>query len=150
MGLKKYREFTQINEGWSDENDQMSDPKIPRDQPFKCLEIKSQEIGIFRNLHTNEYYCFYFGDMDKSEFYEYASLPMYQEYDEDYRARVWQTDTESFEFDKEIIENYVNDNITSLNYGEGLEDYQTQEANFILIDEPLKKELKESFRLESI
>ena len=50
----------------------------------------------------------------------------------------------------DIIEDFFNDNIDNLEYGEGLEDYQAGEANFVLIDEPLKELLKKEFTVESI
>jgi len=148
MGLKKYRQFVSINERWNGEDDAESDPKVPHDIPFKCLEEDGSEIAIFQNIHTKKYYCFPFADMDEHDFYEYASLPMYR-VDDEY-GKTWEIDYEYFEFNEDVLENYVNDNLNLLNYGEGLEDYEAGEANFILIDETLKEVLKRDFKLKSI
>ena len=148
MRLKKYSQFIAINERWDGDDTNESDPKVPHDIPFKCLEQDGGEIAIFQNVHTNKYYCFLFADMDEHDFYEYASLPTYR-VDDEY-GKSWEVDSEYFEFDEDVLENYLNDNLNLLNYGEGLEDYQAGEVNFILIDEPLKEELKKEFRLKSI
>jgi hypothetical protein len=44
-----------------------------------------------------------------------------------------------------VIEAYVNCNFSNLKYGEGVEDYEAEDSQFILIDEPLRELLKKEF-----
>jgi hypothetical protein len=155
MRIKNYSEFSKINEyylDWSDygDNSSMSKPKDVKFINYKLIEAEVDwSVAIFRNIHTNLYYCFIVESIDEDEFYEYAELPLISDYNEDGGVDTYQ-DTESFEMDKDIVESYVNDNINHLEYGEGIEDYELGEANFILIDEPLREFLKKEFELESI
>jgi hypothetical protein len=154
MRIKKYAEFNRIHESYFDGspydyNSGMSKPKEAKSINYKLIEEVDWSIGIFRNIHTDLYYCFVIESIEEEEFHEYAELPLLSYYNEDGGVDTY-PDTEKFEMDKEIIESYVNDNLNSLEYGEGLEDYQAGEANFILIDEHLKELLKKEFDLESI
>jgi hypothetical protein len=154
MRLKKYSEFRRINENHPDgplewDDSKMSKAKMAKYINYKIIEESDWSIAIFRNVHTNLYYCFVIESIETSEFHEYAELPLFPYYNED-GGTDYYPDEDAFEMDMDVIESYVNDKINSLDYGEGIEDYQAGEANFILIDEPLKELLKKEFDLKSI
>ena len=147
MRLKKYREFSRINEEYGynpfEDECEMSEPeKRPETNAFVTVEWeKGKDEAILKNKTDNNLYLFLFPDVERSEFWQYAELPTYTENDEDGRTKV--RDTDSFEMDKYVIADYVNDNFDSFDYGEGVEDYEAGQCNFILIDEPLKVMLRE-------
>jgi hypothetical protein len=151
MRIKNYSEFSKIYESYFDaDNDPwMSKRKEAKFINYKLIEEVDGSIAIFRNIHTNLYYCFIIESIEEEEFHEYAELPLLSDYNEDGGIDTY-PDTENFEMSNDIIEDFFNDNIDNLEYGEGLEDYQAGEANFVLIDEPLKELLKKEFTVESI
>lgn len=148
MRIKSFRDFNKLNEGGysylGDDGDLM-DPRLSaKAKPYKIVKHWESDLAIFQNIYTKKYYAFSYGDLDKSEFYDYAYLPFEVEVDED-GHKMRSPLTEYFEFDDENVEEYLNDNLEHLEYGEGLGDYETGNANFILIDEPLKKEIEEVY-----
>ena len=149
MRIKKFKDFTHIKENYygsyetDDEGKEVKPSKTAKHKMFKVVKNWRGEAAVLINAITKKLYFFYYEDKDKSEFYDYAWLPGYYEWDEDGKSLT--RDTEAFEFDDEVVGEYVNDNTNFLEYGEGLEDYETGECDFILIDETLREEIEKTF-----
>lgn len=150
MRIKKFKNFTYIKEGgYSDphENDdegrEIAPERSSKYKIFRVIKNWKGEAAVLINLSTKKNYFFYYEDKNPSDFYDYAWLPGYYEENEDgkYLAR----DTEDFEFNDEVVEEYINDNINYLGYGEGIEDYETGEYDFVLIDEILREKIEKVF-----
>jgi hypothetical protein len=149
MRLKKYSQFTEIKEGrskWDEEGmeDDDREPEIsPYIEPFQIFE-SGDEWGydcIFKSKSDNSLY-FFAGEsfLDKDELEQYGTPPRRKESDEG--GYVWVTDTRYWNPERWVIEAYVNYNFSHLKYGEGVEDYEAGDSQFILIDEPLRELLK--------
>lgn len=147
MGLKKYSEFSKIvKESWDSDGIEDSDrePEItPSIEPFEIVESDGLDC-IFRSKGDNSFY-FLAGEefLDNNELESYGSPPGRREYDEG--KYVWTTDTRYWDPEAWVIEAYVNCNFSNLKYGEGVEDYEAGDSQFILIDEPLRELLKKEF-----
>lgn len=95
------------------------------------------EIAILQGPDKSLYVFDYWG-IDKKEFVPYASVT---------RRYVGKDETgdpqydydENFDIDDNVISNYVNDNLSNISKGVGLDDVQT--ADLVKIDEPLRQEL---------
>ena len=84
-------------------------------------------------------YTFYYHDMDRKQFADYATLGRtYVGKDEDGQPEYEYSD--EFEVDGDVIGHYVNDNLSKLTKGEGLEAYESG-IDLVKVDEPLKQEL---------
>jgi hypothetical protein len=151
MGLKKYLQFTEIREGYSGkwdseglEDDDDREPDItPSIEPFEIVESDGLDC-IFRAKSDNSlYFLAGEGFLDNNELAEYGNPPRRREYDEG--KYVWTTDTRYWDPESWVIEAYVNYNFSHLKYGEGVEDYESGDSQFILIDEPLRELLKKEF-----
>lgn len=146
MIIKSFRNFSTLDEGYSSKDDYGIEVEPSKSAKYKIFEIIKNwegEAAIARNRSTKKLYFFYYAGIEKEEFYDYAWLPGYWEHDEDGKSKV--PLTEYFEYDNDVIEEYLNDNVNYLEYGEGLEDYEIGEANLILIDEKLKEEIEKTF-----
>jgi hypothetical protein len=149
MRIKKFKDFTHIKEnyyGSYEEDDTSKDIepyKTAKHKMFKVIKNWESSAAVLTNVITKKLYFFYYEDKDPSDFYDYAWLPGYYEWDEDGKSLT--RNTEAFEFDDEVVEEYVNDNTNYLEYGEGLEDYETGEYDFILIDGTLREEIEKVF-----
>lgn len=102
---------------------------------FVELKYSNPEIAIFSDLNSGEMYVFYYGDIDYSLLEPYADRYAYTDADGDLEY------DENFEIDDDILENYVNDNFPNLTKGVGVEDFQSDKTDLVLIDEELKDEL---------
>ena len=133
MRIKKFNQFS-LNENTLDDEDFMKPEKTAESIVYKLVKNFTKKAALFKNIYTNKFYLFIYAEIEESEFYSYAEFPWRWEYDdgEKYKER----DTSSFDFDEESIENYLNDNLEYLQYGESISDYLDEEANFLLIDDP--------------
>jgi hypothetical protein len=149
MRIKKFKDFTHIKENYygsyeeDDTSKEVEPYKTAKHKMFKVIKNWKSSAAVLTNVITKKLYFFYYEDKDPSDFYDYAWLPGYYEWDEDGKSLT--RNTEAFEFDDEVVEEYVNDNTNYLEYGEGLEDYETGEYDFILIDETLREEIEKVF-----
>lgn len=105
------------------------------------LLVNTGESAIFEK--GGELYYFYYGNMNKNDFKEYANEPIIgAEKDEEgfpnYEYGEW-------ELDDEVISNYLNSNVDDLNVGFGYESYANG-AEFVKMDEPLKSEVMGIFK----
>lgn len=152
MGLKKYSEFSRI---WEKENNRMlkEDGEVfysPKIEPFELVEMADDLFDcVLRSKSDNALYFFAGEDLvDKEELADYGDPPRRYERDED--GGTWITYTEDWDAESWVIEAYVNYNFSKLKYGEGLEDFEAGNSELILIDEPLKKLLKDEFGFSKI
>jgi hypothetical protein len=149
MRIKKFKDFTHIKENYygsyeeDDTTKEVEPYKTAKHKMFKVVKNWKNSAAVLTNVITKKLYFFYYEDKDPSDFYDYAWLPGYYEWDEDGKSLT--RNTEAFEFDDEVVEEYVNDNTNYLEYGEGLEAYETGEYDFILIDGTLREEIEKVF-----
>jgi len=147
MGLKKYSEFSKIvKESWDSDGIEEDDrePEItPSIEPFEIVERDGLDC-IFRSKGDNGLYFLAGEDfLDNNELEPYGTPPGRREYDEG--KYVWTKETRYWDPEAWVIEAYVNCNFSNLKYGEGVEDYEAEDSQFILIDEPLRELLKKEF-----
>ena len=149
MGLKKYSEFARIKESWDSEGmeENGGEPRIsPSIEPFQIVERADSYSYdcIFKSKSDNNLY-FLAGEsfLDKNQLEDYGTPPGRKETDED--GHTWVTDTRYWEPEGWVIEAYVNYNFSHLKYGEGVEDFEAGDSEFILIDEPLRELLKREY-----
>jgi hypothetical protein len=120
---------------WNQRDDVYSDKINPENKQFN-IAANTGESAIFEK--NGELYYFYYGNMDKDDFKDYADVPkLYVGKDEDGMPDY---DEGEWEIDDEVVSNYLNDNVDSLNVGYGQESYDNG-AEFVKIDEPLKSEI---------
>ncbi len=152
MRLKKYLGFLKIRESrWDSDGyeDDDREPEItPSIEPFEIVESDGLDC-IFRAKADNNLY-FFAGEslLDNNELEPYGNPPGRREYDEG--KYVWVTDTRYWDPESWVIEAYVNCNFSHLKYGEGVDDFESGDSEFILIDDPLRVLLKEKFEFSKI
>lgn len=111
-------------------------PKVPQ----LVVVAINNEIAIFKGS-DGALYVFYYDNIDKKDFMEYASVPRtYVGKDEDGQPE-YDYDFDNVEIDGDVIGHYVNDNLAQLSKAEGVEAYETGQYDLVKIDEPLKQEL---------
>jgi hypothetical protein len=121
------------------------EPRKPSKTPGKkYIDVRyhDNEIAILSDDGGNDY-AFYHGNMEKSDFAEYGSVPGHWERDEDGGSLV--NDLEDWELDNDAIEGYINDHWDSLTKGIGLEDWE-KGIDVVKIDDALKADLIETFK----
>jgi len=99
------------------------------------LRYMNLEIAILKDLNTGELYVFDYGQMDPKIFEPYVDK--YGELDSVGDIEF----NDDFDIDDEVLENYVNDNFQEMSKGEGVEDFEKNKMDLVLIDEELKDEL---------
>ena len=99
------------------------------------LQYMNLEIAILKDLNTGELYVFDYGQMDPKIFEPYVDK--YGELDSVGDIEF----NDDFDIDDEVLENYVNDNFQEMSKGEGVEDFEKNRMDLVLIDEELKDEL---------
>lgn len=122
---------------WNQNDSNASNPKVASKTKLEPIAF-NREIVLFKG--PDGLYVFYYDNIDKKEFMEYASVPRhYVGKDEDGQAE-YDYDFDAAEIDGEVIGHYVNDRLDTLTKGEGLEAYE-QGVDLVKIDEALKQEL---------
>lgn len=125
---------------WNQRDDVYNDKINPKNKQFN-IAANTGESAIFEK--DGELYYFYYGNMDKDDFKDYADVPkIYVGKDEDGMPDY---DEGEWEIDDEVVSNYLNDNVDSLNVGYGQESYENG-AEFVKMDEPLKSEVLSIFK----
>ena len=99
------------------------------------LRYMNLEIAILKDLNTGELYVFDYGQIDPKIFEPYVDK--YGELDSVGDIEF----NDDFDIDDEVLENYVNDNFQEMSKGEGVEDFEKNRMDLVLIDEELKDEL---------
>lgn len=117
-------------------------PIQPKEKRAVVLAL-NREIAILKI--DSQLLLFPYDMLDRNDFFPYATVERrYVGKDEDGQPD-YEYDND-FEIDADTISNYVNDNIGSLNVGEGIAGWEDG-ADLIKIDEPLKQELIQLFGL---
>ncbi len=97
----------------------------------EVIVLKDPEGGL---------YVFYYDNVDKKDFMQYASVPRSYVGKDDEGQPDYEYDFDKAEINSEVVGHYVNDNLDKLTKGEGLDAYESG-VDLVKIDEPLKKEL---------
>jgi hypothetical protein len=125
------------NAPWNRDDSNYREGNKSRNDELDVLAY-NREIAILK-AKDNSLYVFYYIDLDRNEFKDYADLEVIDTYpdgeggyDVDY--------SDDFEIDAEVLENYVNDNLTPSEAGNGTESWEDGEI-FVKIDDSLKAEL---------
>ncbi|MEK6829534.1 MAG: hypothetical protein AABY15_05400 [Nanoarchaeota archaeon] len=109
---------------------------------YSLIWTDSSEFAVFKDAQGNKY-LFYLGAVDKSDLEPYADREEeYMGRDEDGDPIV---DYGEWEITDDVVENYVNDNLSSLQIGKGLSDYENG-FDLIMIDEELRMDLMDLTR----
>jgi hypothetical protein len=117
--------------------DNATKPIEPKQKQLEVL-AKNNEIAILKS-RTGELFLFEFNNVDKNNYMDYASVTRrYVGKDEDGNPD-YEYDKD-FEIDSDVISNYVNDNIKSLNVGEGISGWEDG-YDLIKMDDELKNEI---------
>ncbi len=89
-------------------------------------------------------YAFYYDGVDKDEFVDYVDrevIDTYPDgeggYDVDY--------SDDWDIDDEVLTDYINDNISGLKVGEGLDAWESGDFDLVKIDNELKQELLDMY-----
>ena len=117
--------------------DNATKPIEPKQKQLEVL-AKNNEIAILKS-RTGELFLFEFNNVDRNNYMDYASVTRrYVGKDEDGNPD-YEYDKD-FEIDSDVISNYVNDNIKSLNVGEGISGWEDG-YDLIKMDDELKNEI---------
>jgi len=123
---------------WNQTDSDVKNPLVTKNPQLTVIGI-NRELAILKGP-DGSLYVFYFHHLDVKDFSEFASVvrhfvgkdengdPQYN-YDED------------FEIDGDVIENYVNYNLSNMSKGEGVDDFENGNADLIKIDGELKQDL---------
>ncbi len=125
------------NAPWND-NTKYSTPEEPENSVFDVIAM-NRDMAILKDSSGKKYF-FYYEHLDRSELSDYAEREVVDAYrDEDGDMSIDYSD--DWEIDENVIDRYVNDNISSLKVGKGFDDYESGNFDVIEIDGPLKQEL---------
>jgi len=137
---------TDVNEDWFDNssNNPANQPEPKYSKGVKTSNPMFEVLGYNGEFslvkNNNDLYVFYYDNIDKSEFEEYADKVAIDKYpngdggfDYDY--------SDDWDIDDEVLENYINDNLKTIKKGQGLQAWESGEYNLVLIDDELKDEL---------
>jgi len=126
------------NAPWNKKDD-YSSPIKPKESKLEGLTlIENDYIAILEGPDGSRYAFNYYG-VDKPNLGKYASLERtWVGKDEEGKDEYEYSD--DFNVTPEVIANYVNDNLSSLDKGEGIDDYNDG-VSLVKIDEPLKQKL---------
>lgn len=119
------------------EKDQVSSAKTPETESLEVIAYNN-EIAILKS-HKGELFLFYYGDINRDEFSEYASVTRRYVGKDENGEPEFEYD-KNFDIDADVISNYVNDNITMLKVGVGPTDWENG-YDLIKIDDALRQEL---------
>jgi hypothetical protein len=124
------------NAPWN-QNAEYTDPIIPKNIQLKVVAY-NREIAILK-AGNGDLYVFYYDHMGKDEFFDYAEVEKtYVGKDEDGYPEYDYND--DFDIDGDVLERYVNDNLSKLSKGVGMDAFE-EGVDLVKIDEPLKNEL---------
>lgn len=115
-----------------------TEPRTSKD-PKLTVVAMNNEVAILKSA-GGSLYAFYYYDVDKDDFSEYASIVRnYVGKDEDGLPE-YDYDKNGFDIDASVINNYVNDNISSITKGAGIDSYENS-VQLVKIDDELKQYL---------
>ena len=122
---------------WNEKDPEFSNPTVAENPELTTIGLNT-EIAILKGPDES-LYVFYYGNHNKKDFMEYAAVTRkYIGRDED-GGPEYEYDND-FEIDADVITNFVNDNLSILTKGDGLDSYENGD-DLVKIDEPLKNEL---------
>lgn len=125
------------NAPWNQGNANYTEPKTPKNIQLMVITY-NREMAILKSKDGN-LYVFYYDHINKNDFSDYAEVEKtYVGKDEDGYPEYDYND--DFEVDGDVIERYVNDNLSNLSKGEGMDAFE-KGVDLVKIDESLKNEL---------
>lgn len=123
------------NAPWN-QNADYTEPTTPKNTQLVVVAY-NREIAILKSK-DGSLYVFYYDHIDKNDFFEYAEVERnYVGKDEDGYPEY---EYEDFDIDGDVIERYVNDKLSSLSKGVGMDAFE-EGVDLVKIDEPLRNEL---------
>jgi len=128
------------NAPWNKKDD-YSSPIKAKESKLDGLTVIEEEnvyIAILEGPDGSKYTFNYYG-VDKPNLAKYASVERSWVGKDDEGKDEYEY-SDDFEITPEVIANYVNDNLSSLDKGEGIDDYKDG-VSLVKIDEPLKQKL---------
>lgn len=126
---------------WND-NRQYSTTIKPKTREYSVLAIYPDQLAILQDA-AGKKYAFFFNALDKSDFAPYAEREIeHAEKDEDGDMSFDYSD--NWEITDDVIEKYVNDNISSMSKGVGMEAWENG-VDIVEIDDALRAELLDVF-----
>jgi hypothetical protein len=97
------------------------------------------ELAIFKS-EDGTLYVFYYDHIDREEFKEYADIEIIG-YDDDGEGGYDAEYSDDWDIDEDVLFNYVNDNLSSLKIGDGLDAYESGDFDLVKIDDELREDL---------
>ncbi len=124
---------------WNKDNS-FKEPKEVTNDTFKVVAMNA-EIALLTD-QQGSLYAFYFYSLDKSELQDYGDVEILgTDRDEDgYISH----DYGDFDINELVIQNYVNDNLTKLTKGEGLDAWESG-VELVKVDKALKDDLMQVY-----
>jgi hypothetical protein len=113
-------------------------PRISKDPKLSVVAMNN-EVAILKSV-GGSLYAFYYYDINKDDFSEYASIVRHYIGKDEDGIPEYDYDKNDFEIDEYVINNYVNDNISSITKGVGIDSYENN-TQLVKIDDELKEYL---------
>lgn len=120
---------------WNEKEPQYSSPE-GKEEPFKGL-FKNNEITILKDLRDGSLWVYY-DNLSKNDYKPYASYEIMDD-----------SENEDFTVNLDVISRYVNDNLSTLDIGYGLLDYENGKT-LVKIDSPLSNLIKNTYQEERL
>jgi len=138
------------NAPWNQKDPETTTPIDPKSKEYVYVTHgpkKRMEMVILKRKGTDDYYAFYCDHLDKKDLYDYGEVEKtYVGKDEDGNPD-YDYDYDDFEVTPDVIERYVNDNISNLQIGDGIDDYEGG-MDLVKIDGEMVKDLIKTFEID--
>jgi hypothetical protein len=135
---------------WNQKDSDTTTPVDPKSKEYVYVAHgpkKNMEMVILKKKGTDDYYAFYCGNLDKEDLYDYGEIEQtYVGKDEDGFPE-YEYDYDNFEITPDVIERYVNDNLSNLQMGEGIDDYESG-MDMVKMDGETVKEIIDTFSID--
>lgn len=135
---------------WNQKDSDTTTPIDPKSKEYVYVTHgpkKNMEMVILKKKGTDDYYAFYCGNLDKEDLYDYGEIEQtYVGKDEDGFPE-YEYDYDNFEITPDVIERYVNDNLSNLQIGEGIDDYESG-MDMVKMDGETVKEIIDTFSID--
>lgn len=138
----------EIEEGdWFD-----SLPNHPANQPdskfSQGTHIKDPKLKVigyngefaFVETETGELYAFYYDNIDRNDFEEYVDKEIIGSEPDD-EGGYYNEYSDDWDVDDEVLTDYINDNISSLKVGEGVDAWESGDFQLVKVNDELRQDL---------
>lgn len=165
LHLKNEKELVRPEANVEEASDYVPDPsdflhQAPFNAPSLTSKPKHVEYGEYHTIYMNpeivimrskadELFVFYYASTNKEDFHQYAEIPMdHVGKDEDGNPD-FDYKYDEMELDGGVIDRYVNDNITSISKGSGVESFEDGD-DLVRIDPALAQELVRTYKSDKL